>query len=893
LACLFVLNIASPHLWFNVERPDSKLDPSPTEQATVALKFEQAKQETPKCPGGEAAGRRKGEVVVLRPVSHSESDATPEIAPPILHDKLLADSQPQEKTPSTDGTKPPLPGDTEDIVDTTGPEIAGSVVVEPSGKIGTMTIDVVKETDEAVGRSTSEPVKPPQRLPLVVANVPSQTHASPHDTVLFPDELRSPKTDPSPSISNSEKSRRHRDERNVDDRWQEPKTLLERLNGLATIGATGKWASETIRQIEELNTAMAKDAKEATAVLDRLAALNDQIATLAAKISDRTLARNLKKTGCDLNRRIDVWRVVVRLAEPRPVANAGFEIDPQKLAMCLAKVDILTSDSEEGKAWRDYLLIDALKETAKRQPSFEEKATQQIAKEVTTRLTQTPLTSRQQQFVTTGAVAALREELRRWAAEPVGAATLLRDIEAYERTSLPSDAKRLARDCQNLALSSNENRRQLAEQVDVHYRNANMRLAITEELINQVIPERNLEYALVDDTVLNRPVKGESLMATELTVRMTPDPHHVRMTLEVKGEISAATTADAGLARFHNDSESSYVARKPLQIDMSGVSVWPSEVGVENDTHLTGVDTPLDWVPLIGSVARGVARSQSDQNKSAATEEVKQKIAAQASQRVDDEARQRLGEFVERINQRVFDPLNALSLDPQLIDAETTDKRFTMRLRLAGEDQLGSHTPRPQAPDDSLASVQIHESVLNNGIQRLQLDGRTFDLAELSKHIADRLSRPVSWEVNPEHSDVKITFAPKDAVIVRCENDRIVLTLSVVELSKGSRKWKNFQIRAYYKPEIEGRSAQLVRDGVVQLIGRLNMGSQIALRGIFSRALSKNNSWELIPPQIVKEPKLSDSAVTQFVIDDGWIAVALGPKRLSATTAHKQRGSVR
>ena len=144
----------------------------------------------------------------------------------------------------------------------------------------------------------------------------------------------------------------------------------------------------------------------------------------------------------------------------------------------------------------------------------------------------------------------------------------------------------------------------------------------------------------------------------------------------------------------------------------------------------------VDGIPLFGTLVNGVAKSQIEQNKPAANREVKQKVAAQARERIDAEARQRLTEVVARMNQRVFDPLNALSLDPQMIDGETTDKRFTMRLRLAGEDQLGSHTPRPQAPADSLASVQIHESVLNNGIQRLQLNGRTFTLPELSQHIA-------------------------------------------------------------------------------------------------------------------------------------------------------------
>ena len=225
---------------------------------------------------------------------------------------------------------------------------------------------------------------------------------------------------------------------------------------------------------------------------------------------------------------------------------------------------------------------------------------------------------------------------------------------------MPSDAHRLALDYQNLTLSPIEGRRQLADRVDLHYRNANLRIAVTEELINKLIPERKVEYADVDDTVLGYPVRGESAMRTEVAVRMLPDPQRVRMALEVRGAISADTTADAGPAQFHNNSQSYYVARKPLEIDMNGVSVWPVEVGVENQTQLNGVSTPLDGIPLLGAGARWVAKSQSEQSRSAAAEEVKQKIADQARERVDAEARTRLTEFVARMNERVFDPLNAL-----------------------------------------------------------------------------------------------------------------------------------------------------------------------------------------------------------------------------------------
>ena len=54
-------------------------------------------------------------------------------------------------------------------------------------------------------------------------------------------------------------------------------------------------------------------------------------------------------------------------------------------------------------------------------------------------------------------------------------------------------------------------------------------------------------------------------------------------------------------------------------------------------------------------------------------------------------------------------------------------------------------------------------------------------------------------------------------MIVRCQDGQIVLTLSIAQLSKSPRKWKNFQIQAFYRPKVEGRSAELVREGVIHI----------------------------------------------------------------------------
>ncbi len=403
------------------------------------------------------------------------------------------------------------------------PENPRSVAAE--GQVGAQDAQTPQQQNWA-GGELGPPLTPPetiQRLPAVVANMPVPIHAAPRaDGQPSAADFRPNPSQPQLPIRISE-SERERAERRADDSWREPETLLESLNGLAASGPASTWAAEVVRQIRALGPAVAGGSDESTVILERLADLNRQAPQLADRISDKLLARKLRKTNFALGRRIDVWQEVVRLGVPQVIDTTTTMANPERLAMCLAKVDWLTRDSAEGQAWREYLLVDALKESSRRQPSAQDRTTQQLAQRVLERLTQTPLTPYQQKFVSSGPVAVLREELRRWAAEPIGATALLRDIETYERSGLPSDARRLALDFQHLAVSPIEGRRRLAERVDWHYRNANCRIAVTEELLNKLIPARNLEYAPVDDTVLGRPVRGESLMATEVAVRMLPE----------------------------------------------------------------------------------------------------------------------------------------------------------------------------------------------------------------------------------------------------------------------------------------------------------------------------------------------------------------------------------
>ncbi len=661
--------------------------------------------------------------------------------------------------------------------------------------------------------------------------------------------------------------------------WQTTEALRARLARLEGHRATRDWAVETRQAVERLGRAFAGGGGEVGTGFDHLQRLSARVPELAATLEDRQVAKELLRAGHALERRLGIWGEIHRQAaqprRPKPAPSA----DMRRLSTALETLDRLLPATREGRAWREYLLIEALRASLARGSESSDQV-RAIAQEVVRRTSQTPVALQQQRFLALPPLVALLAELQVVAAEPIEPSRVLADLERYEQTRLPSDAERLARDCQWLLLSPDPAERRLGQWVEAYYRNANVRLCVAAELLNRWLPRREPEYLTVQDTILGRPVRGRSMTSADVVVRTLPDPRHARLALEVSGHVASLTSSWAGPARFWSDSNAVYVARVPLQLDLSGIQVGQTQVQVFNNVRLRDLETDFDRIPLVGALAQGVARAQHEQSLPAANQEARYKIAQRARERIEAETSQQLALASQRLERQVLLPLGELMLCPVLISAATDERRFSMRVRVAGDDQLGSQTPRPQAPGDSLASFQFHETVLNNALTRLELGGRTFSLDELAMRISQRLKCSRPWESNPEHVDVTVTFAQEDPIGVHFEDGQVVVTVSLAQLSKPPQSWENFQVRAFYEPEIEGRSARLVREGVVRLIGpRLNLGSQIALRGIFSRTFSRTRPWELTPERLRQSAELSDLEITQFVLEDGWAGIALGPRR--------------
>jgi hypothetical protein len=260
---------------------------------------------------------------------------------------------------------------------------------------------------------------------------------------------------------------------------------------------------------------------------------------------------------------------------------------------------------------------------------------------------------------------------------------------------------------------------------------------------------------------------------------------------------------------------------------------------------------------------------------------------------MDREADAKLHEFEARVSEHLMQPLERFALVAEPVDLSTTEERAVMRMRLAGEHHLGAHTPRPSAPSDSLASVQLHHSALNNAIRGLELDGRRLTVAELHELLqskfADRAEAPPADL--PQRAIVE--FAKHDAVRVACHDDCVELTLNIVELRKGRDSIRNVVVHAFFRPVIDGLEMKLVRDGSLQFEGaHLRSGPRLVLHSVFGKLLRRDQQIPVITPRFRDDPRFAGLMVTQLVIDDGWIALSLGPA-MPERTAWRTRSAVR
>ena len=462
-------------------------------------------------------------------------------------------------------------------------------------------------------------------------------------------------------------------------------------------------------------------------------------------------------------------------------------------------------------------------------------------------------------------------------------AMMLDALERFEQTLAPAEAVSVKASLAAVSASPLTGAKSIAKSVGDHYLAPNVRIAVHENFCKQLLPEATIQTGPMSEVVLGRKVRGTRTVEQTTAVRLTPDSDEICFELEVHGDIASRTITESGPVAVTASGASAFTVLKPFKLSSQGL-LFGDAVGVaSNRSHLDTIQTSFDSVPVMRSVVRSIVKSQHEGSLPELNREVTDKIISRACREVDEQAEPKFIEFSERVRTKLWQPLTQLGLEPTAVAMETTATVATVRLRLAADNQLAAHTPRPRAPSDSQCSVQMHESSLNNAFERLDLAGRRLSLEELVRVVFKRLG--IEQPIPPDLPEgVAVTFTKSRPLRIECRDGLMHVHVSIESLESGRRNWYDIVAHVAYKPSSSGPQEFLEREGPVQISGPGHQGRmEIALRTIFGKIFPKDRAIPLLPEKIVAHPRIAEMRALQAVCTDGWLAIAIGKREPSPT----------
>ncbi|MEM8865111.1 MAG: hypothetical protein AAGF31_06140, partial [Planctomycetota bacterium] len=178
----------------------------------------------------------------------------------------------------------------------------------------------------------------------------------------------------------------------------------------------------------------------------------------------------------------------------------------------------------------------------------------------------------------------------------------------------------------------------------------------------------------------------------------------------------------------------------------------------------------------------------------------------------------------------------------------------------------------------------------------LGIAGRRFTPAELQSYVQRRLQLPphmAADSLQPPNEPVELVFDDAEPVRLILADGRAELVLAFRELTFGKKRFEQFKVHAFYLPVTDGIEAHLVRDGGLQIEGRMRTASRIRLHGVFTQVLNIDRPVPLLKLPPAGEPRLDGLMVTQLVLTDGWLGLAIGPDTAGPASGVAGAGALR
>jgi len=391
-----------------------------------------------------------------------------------------------------------------------------------------------------------------------------------------------------------------------------------------------------------------------------------------------------------------------------------------------------------------------------------------------------------------------------------------------------------------------------------------------------LLPPSEPETAAFRETILQQPVVGKRQTELKISMNFHPDTERLLLSLDVVGEVSTASRSTAFGTTLFNRGQAEFTARKNIELTEKGFQLAPSEVHIQNNRlELRGLQTNVDGVPLLSGMFRGIVMNQYEARRGDANLETRQKMAQQIRNRLDNEAKERFGEFNKKLEKLNENLRSDFGLTFEKKNAATEENWLLTSWTVRSANSLSGNTPAPETLPGAFADIKVHESTVRAVFSQLDLEGKDFTVGSLKQMLAERFNLPVIADAG-DNDDVTIRLEEKNPITVRFISGEVQIRLAFASFHLLGKTHRNFEVMVHYQPVItsDGKAA-LQRSKVLNLHNVKAVNAQISIRAAFGKIFPVERPYILSPKLLETDERFAGLKLGQCRIEKGWFALAL------------------
>jgi len=325
---------------------------------------------------------------------------------------------------------------------------------------------------------------------------------------------------------------------------------------------------------------------------------------------------------------------------------------------------------------------------------------------------------------------------------------LVAAIENYDSTSSTVSAQKIIELLKKLEKETVDGGKYIKEVIFAHFQKTNLRVNASEEFLSRLIKDRLREDGPVVDFILGANVRGNQTTYTDVDLDLLPAEKGARFAITIDGTVNSTTRGTTSQATIFTNGRHRFNARKEITYNGVKFATRPASINVTANNTTTGASTQYNRVPLLGGIARNIAVREANRRRGASQRIAESRVRERVLPKFNKEVNNTFSDANQRLESDVRSRLQEMSLMPDREYIKTSGNDLYYAARVAGHGELSGGTRADYNLPSAGMIMNVHESLLNNAIDRMSIAGKVMTEDELKKAFEDALERILQRDVD-------------------------------------------------------------------------------------------------------------------------------------------------